>query len=155
MLRFNIKPSFAVVAALAALTALGSLPAAAQDSGNQPKSLASGPFKPLAKKTSGMATIYELADGAKILRLTDLSTDNGPDLRVYLVAGSNGGDDKVIKDQKAFIDLGKLKGNKGNQNYDLPGNADLSKYHAVSIWCRRFKVNFGAASLADVNGDAQ
>jgi hypothetical protein len=46
-----------------------------------------------------------------------------------------------------FIDLGSIKGNIGDQNYPLGSDVDLSKYRAVSIWCQRFSVNFGAASL--------
>ena len=46
-----------------------------------------------------------------------------------------------------FIDLGVIKGNVGDQNYALGGDLDLTKYRAVSIWCKRFSVNFGAAAL--------
>jgi electron transfer DM13 len=50
--------------------------------------------------------------------------------------------------QKAgFIDLGVIKGNIGDQNYRLASDLDLAKYRAVSIWCKRFSVNFGAAAL--------
>ena len=52
--------------------------------------------------------------------------------------------------QAGFVDLGALKGNIGDQNYDVPADLDLSRYRAVSIWCRRFSVNFGAAPLAQV-----
>jgi hypothetical protein len=41
-----------------------------------------------------------------------------------------------------------LKGNIGDQNYELPANADLAKYRAVTIWCKRFSVNFGTAPLS-------
>jgi len=47
-----------------------------------------------------------------------------------------------------FIDLGSIKGNIGDQNYTLGSDADLSKYRAVSVWCKRFSVNFGAAPLS-------
>jgi hypothetical protein len=46
-----------------------------------------------------------------------------------------------------FVELGKLKGNEGDQNYDVPEDLDLSKYRAVTIWCRRFSVNFATAPL--------
>jgi hypothetical protein len=48
---------------------------------------------------------------------------------------------------QAPLELGALKGNKGNQNYELPAGVDLSKYRSVVIWCRRFSVPFGAAPL--------
>jgi hypothetical protein len=155
MIRFRFKQSLAVVAALATLSVLGSLPATAQDEAGRPKQLSVGPLKGLAKTTSGTAAVYELPNGKKILRLSDLSTENGPDLRVYLVAGSNGADDQAIKEKKAFVDLGKLKGNKGNQNYELPGDVDLSRYRSVSIWCRRFAINFGAATLSEVSANGR
>lgn len=65
---------------------------------------------------------------------------------VYLVAAPDARDDETVK-EAGFIDLGSMKGNRGNQNYDVPAEADLNKYRSVSIWCRRFGVNFGAASL--------
>jgi len=51
--------------------------------------------------------------------------------------------------QAGFVDLGALKGNIGDQNYDVPAGLVLNRYRAVSIWCRRFSVNFGAAPLAE------
>ena len=50
-----------------------------------------------------------------------------------------------------IVDLGALKGNIGEQNYDVPAELDLNKYRAASIWCRRFRVNFGAAPLAPLS----
>lgn len=46
-----------------------------------------------------------------------------------------------------YLDLGTLKGNIGNQNYEIPPNVDLNEFHSISIWCARFHVNFGAAQL--------
>jgi hypothetical protein len=109
--------------------------------------LSSGSFQGLAHETKGVATIHRLPDGKRILRLTEFETSNGPDVRVYLVAAPDGKDDETVK-RGGFIDLGAMKGNRGNQNYDVPADTDLNKYLSVSIWCRRFGVNFGAASLA-------
>jgi hypothetical protein len=106
----------------------------------------SGQFHDGAHQTSGTATIYRLDDGQEILRLADLDTSNGPDLYVYLVAASDAPDDDAVKNAE-HIDLGALKGNRGNQNYDVPSSVDLAKYRAVAIWCRTFSVNFGAAPL--------
>jgi len=106
----------------------------------------SGTFHGLAHETSGTATIYTLPDGTHTLRLSELQTSNGPDVRVYLVAGPDGANDEVIR-AGDFIDLGALKGNAGDQNYMLPPDVDVERYQSVSIWCRRFAVNFGAASL--------
>ena len=115
--------------------------------GTEPMVLAKGDFRGLAHETKGAATVHQLADGKRILRLTNFETSNGPDVHVYLVAAEVAKDNATVK-QAGFIDLGSLKGNKGDQNYEVPANADLNKYKSVSIWCARFGVNFGAASLA-------
>ena len=108
--------------------------------------LASGQFHSGAHETKGTATVFQLADGKKTLRLTDFATSNGPDVHVYLVAADDAKDNDTIS-KAGFIDIGSLKGNIGDQNYDLPANADLTKYRAVTIWCKRFSVNFGTAPL--------
>ena len=108
--------------------------------------VASGQFHSGAHETRGTATVFQLADGKKTLRLSDFATSNGPDVHVYLVAAGDAKDnDSVTK--AGFIDIGSLKGNIGDQNYDLPANTDLAKYRAVTIWCKRFSVNFGTAPL--------
>lgn len=108
--------------------------------------LASGLFHDGAHETKGTATVFQLADGKKTLRLTDFATSNGPDLHVYLVAADDAKDSDMVT-KAGFVDVGSLKGNIGDQNYDLPANTDLSKYRAVTIWCKRFGVNFGTAPL--------
>jgi hypothetical protein len=108
--------------------------------------LAKGDFRGLAHETKGEATVHRLADGKRILRLSDFETSNGPDVHVYLVAAEVAKDNATVK-QAGFIDLGSIKGNKGDQNYEVPADTDLSKYKSVSIWCARFGVNFGAATL--------
>jgi hypothetical protein len=111
-----------------------------------PMSITKGSFKSLAHETKGTASIYQLADGKRTLRLTEFETSNGPDVHVYLTAAEveNGSD--AIK-EAGFIDLGSMKGNKGDQNYDIPADVDLNKYKNVTIWCARFGVNFGQAAL--------
>ena len=108
--------------------------------------LASGQFRSGAHETRGTATVFQLADGKKTLRLTDFATSNGPDVHVYLVAAGDAKDNDTVT-QAGFIDIGTLKGNIGDQNYDLPADADLAKYRSVTIWCKRFSVNFGTAPL--------
>lgn len=110
--------------------------------------LASGRFHTNAHETKGLATIYRLDDGRRVLRLTEFSTSNGPDVRVYLVAADDVQEEDAAK-RAGVVDLGALKGNIGDQNYDVPEGLDLTKYRVVSIWCRRFSVNFGAAPLAN------
>ena len=108
--------------------------------------LAKGQFHSGAHETKGTATVFQLADGSKTLRLTDFATSNGPDVHVYLVAAGDAKDNDTVT-SAGFIDVGSLKGNLGDQNYELPANADLAKYRAVTIWCKRFSVNFGTAPL--------
>jgi hypothetical protein len=117
-----------------------------------PKQLASGQFKGYAHETQGNAGIYEV-NGKRVLRLTDFKTSNGPDVHVYLVAAPDAMDDATVK-KAGFIDLGSMKGNTGDQNYDVPHTADLAKYQAVTIWCARFNVNFGTAPMTATKGAA-
>lgn len=111
-----------------------------------PSKLSQGNFHGVAHATKGMAALYQLPDGKRVLRLTDFETSNGPDVQVYLVAASDASDNETVT-KAGFIHLGALKGTNGDQNYDVPADADLNTYQAVTIWCRRFGVNFGTAPL--------
>ena len=111
-----------------------------------PKVLATGKFHNADKAGKGTATVYKLADGKRVLRLSDFETDNGPDLYVRLIAADDAKDTASVAKTK-YVQLAKLKGNKGNQNYGIPEKVDLAKYRLVSIWCNRFSVNFAAAPL--------
>jgi hypothetical protein len=103
-----------------------------------------GRFESVAHAAEGTATTIRTAAGARVLTLTNFDVSNGPDLRVYLVAGP-ARDESQVDD---FKDLGALKGNQGNQQYELPNGLDLERYATVVIWCRAFSVNFARASLA-------
>lgn len=87
----------------------------------------------------GNTYTISLEDGGNILRLENFQSTNGPDLYVYLST-----------DYKAseIINLGELKANKGNQNYEIPYDADFDKYNKVLIWCKAFGVLFGSAELS-------
>ncbi len=106
--------------------------------------LASGTFTSQAHETTGMAKIVKVND-KNYVQLSNFKTSNGPDVHLYLVNGTDSSQDAVKKN--GFLDLGTLKGNIGDQNYEIPANTDLSKYQAVSIWCARFAVGFGGASF--------
>jgi hypothetical protein len=110
------------------------------------KVLAKGEFHKAEKAGKGTATVYQMADGKRVLRLSNFETDNGPDLHVRLIAANDAKDTASVA-KTEYVELAKLKGNKGNQNYELPANVDLGKYRVVSIWCNRFSVNFAAAPL--------
>ena len=115
------------------------------DAGEQPSVLAEGRFQSLEHSTSGVAKLLELGDGKTFLRLEDLDTSNGPDLRVYL-SEIPASDDWYAYGER-YLDLGALKGNRGDQNYEVPNGTDLSRYRSAVIWCRRFTVGFGVAAL--------
>jgi hypothetical protein len=125
--------------------------ASAQDNVQQnkeAKTLVTGTFHGKVHQTSGRATIYQDADGKLVLRLTNFKTSNGPDVHVILIAAKDADDDaNFLKSNTARVELGKLKGNEGDQNYAIPRDTDLSKFQTVSIYCERFNANFGAAPL--------
>jgi hypothetical protein len=93
--------------------------------------------------------ILELNDGSRVLRVEGLDTSDGPDLKVWLSDQPviDGVDCWGVFDDGAYVSLGDLKGNRGNQNYLIPADVDLADYTAVSIWCERFAVSFGAAEF--------
>jgi hypothetical protein len=118
---------------------------------SMPMKVAEGSFRGVAHETKGVASIYQLPDGKKVLRFTDFATSNGPDVQVYLVAAPDARDNETVT-KAGFIHIGALKGNMGDQNYELPASVDLNKYRSVTVWCRRFGVNFATAPLASAQG---
>jgi len=113
--------------------------------------LSSGAFHGVAHNGGGKASIYQLSDGKRILRFTNFQTSNGPDVHVYLIAANDATDSETVK-KTGFREIGSLKGNIGDQNYEIPSDIDLAKYHAVTIWCQRFSVNFATAPLSSQSG---
>lgn len=118
-----------------------------QSANAQPMILKSGTFHKVAHDARGTATIYQLADGKRLLRFADFETSNGPDVQVYLVAAPDATDSKTVT-QAGFVSLGPIRGSKGDQNYELPADLNLNKYSSVTVWCKRFGVNFATAPLA-------
>lgn len=110
-----------------------------------PETVASGRFQGIEHETSGEALVLLLPDDSQVVRLEDLSTLNGPDLKVYLSAASADGSADRFDDD--YVSLGPLKGNRGDQNYAVPGNVSATDYRSVVIWCERFSVGFGVAPL--------
>ena len=112
------------------------------------QAIETGTFHGKVHNTSGRATIYQEADGRLLLRLTNFKTSNGPDVHVVLIAAKDAGDDaNFLKTSVERLELGSLKGNEGDQNYEIPAGTDLKKFQTVSIYCERFNANFGAAPL--------
>ncbi|OGN04524.1 MAG: hypothetical protein A3B99_00955 [Candidatus Yanofskybacteria bacterium RIFCSPHIGHO2_02_FULL_44_12b] len=96
----------------------------------------------LVHKGSGTAKIIE-ADGKRILRLENFEVTNGPDLYVYLSESRTPGND--LKSIDKYIILGPLKGNKGDQNYEIP--SPFVGYDTAIIWCQKFGVLFSYALM--------
>ena len=114
----------------------------------EPEALHTGKFEGKAHPTSGRATIYKSDDGKQYLRLTDFMTSNGPDVHVVLVrSGDKALAQDIVVGDLDHVELGLLKGNQGDQNYDLAGAVDLEKYQTVAIYCERFHAIFGVAKL--------
>lgn len=97
-------------------------------------------------KGSGNATIYRGPDGSLLLRLEEFEVTNGPDLHVILTGHPDPKNQSEVK-SRGYIDLGKLKGNKGNQNYMIAADADVDSLSAVVIYCQPFHVVFSVATL--------
>ncbi|MER6596949.1 electron transporter [Streptomyces sp. CS149] len=117
-----------------------------------PVTVASGDLISHEHATSGTVKLLRLVDGSHIVRLEDLDTSNGPDLRVWLTDApvKEGRAGWFVFDDGRHESLGKLKGNKGSHNYRLPAGLDPADFTSISIWCDRFDVSFGAAELVRV-----
>jgi hypothetical protein len=115
-----------------------------------PQTLAGGELISHEHPTSGTVELVRLADGSHIVRLENFDTSNGPDLRVWLTDApvKEGTAGWHVFDDGEYVSLGKLKGDKGSQNYALSEDVDPARFSSVSIWCDRFDVSFGAAELA-------
>ncbi|ORB70571.1 hypothetical protein BST44_23135 [Mycobacterium scrofulaceum] len=114
-----------------------------------------GEFTGHIHRTSGVARLLTVGDGAKILRLENLHTILGPRLRVWL-------SDAPVEHARfpwrdlgrcKHIDLGSLRANRGNADYAVPDAADTGAFGAVILWCERFGVSFGAAQLRPATRD--
>ncbi|MFG2818654.1 DM13 domain-containing protein [Kitasatospora sp. NPDC048365] len=111
-----------------------------------PVELASGTFRSGEHTTTGTAKLVRLPDGSTVLRLENLSTSDGPDVRVYLSA-EPAAVSRLDSLGDGALELAGLKGNLGNQNYTVPAGTDLSRFRSAVLWCHRFSVGFGAADL--------
>ncbi|GAA0672164.1 DM13 domain-containing protein [Kitasatospora atroaurantiaca] len=133
-------------------TAAAAPPSASPDatrSTSGPADLARGTFRSGEHATTGTARLVRLPDGSTVLRLEDLDTSDGPDVHVYL-STAPATESKSDHLGAKPLELDRLKGNHGNQNYAVPAGTDLTAYRSAVIWCKRFSVGFGAADLTPV-----
>ena len=110
--------------------------------------LIEGSFVDRSHPGSGLAKVLNDGTEQRFLRFEDFETDNGPDLFVYLTRADAVADAGAFGIDGDFVDLGRLKGNVGEQNYEIPIDVDLSEFDTVVVWCKRFSVAFTAADLA-------
>ncbi len=103
--------------------------------------VSSGSFEDRVHKVSGEARLVTLGE-QRILRLENFTTENGPDLFIYLVKNNTGS-----PQGQDFVNLGRVKSTRGNFNYDVPADINLEEFQSVSVWCQAFSVNFGTAVL--------
>lgn len=135
------KPGPEVSASPVASPAPATSPASPAEAGSA-EVLKQGNFRNGAHVVSGRAQLLTSA-GKQYVRLEEFSTENGPDLYLYLVQSPDG----KPRNEADFVSLGRLRATSGNQNYELPAGTDLSQIQAVTIWCKAFSVNFGYAPL--------
>ena len=120
----------------------------AMEAASGPTAVKTGAFRDADSfhKGEGTATVYMVGEDQHVLRLEKFRVTNGPDLRVLLV---NHPDPQNRDDVQAggYIEVGSLKGNIGNQNYEIPAGTDISAASSVVIYCRPFHVVFSVAPL--------
>lgn len=112
-----------------------------------PVLITAGEFHAVEHQGSGAALVYQQPDGSYVLRLENFDVENGPDLFVYVVAAPDS-DDVATVEAAGFLNAGKLKGNQGNQTYQLPVDFDPTMHRSITIWCQRFSANFITAPLS-------
>jgi hypothetical protein len=110
--------------------------------------LIEGSFVDRSHPGSGLAKVLNDGTEQRFLRFEDFETDNGPDLFVYLTRADAAADAGAFGVDGDFVNLGRLTGNIGEQNYEIPIDVDLSEFDTVVVWCDRFSVAFTAADLA-------
>ncbi|WP_229074444.1 DM13 domain-containing protein [Actinoplanes sp. DH11] len=151
----TVSESLTVVASAAPRESASGSPVPAASSSPSPAApgpvvIKQGTFVTHEHDTTGTARIIREPDGSHRLELAGLNTSDGPDLRVWLSdqpvrTGTAGW---RVFDDGEYAELGKLKGNRGDQVYRIGAGVDPAGFSSVSIWCKRFAVSFGAAALA-------
>ncbi|ASN20804.1 DM13 domain-containing protein [Arthrobacter sp. YN] len=111
-----------------------------------PAVVGGGTFQSQEHETTGTAQLLMLPDGSHLLRLENLASSDGPDVKVWLSSQEAGGDWFKYRSGH-YVDLGAIKATHGNQNYVVPAGTDIAGLTSVVLWCDRFSVAFGSAPL--------
>lgn len=136
----------ALPAAPASSTPVPSPPVPSPHIPTEPVILSSGTFLSQEHETTGAAQLLKLADGSHLLRLENLASSDGPDVKVWLSSLEAGGDWFKYRSGR-YVDLGAIKATHGNHNYAVPAGTDITGLTSVVLWCDRFSVAFGSAPL--------
>ena len=119
------------------------VPEAAPAPDPDPVQILDGDVRAVGHSAEGVAAVVRLPDGGKVLTLADgFDIDPGPQVRVYLVPTGNGDGDTT-----GHVDLGELKGSKGNQQYEIPDDVDVFRHQKVIFWCVPFTQSLAVADL--------
>ena len=150
MTRGEVEKTMATLAKMGGDQVMEKMPDEMEKAAAAPVLLKTGTFEGADRfhKGSGVAKLFRAPDGTHLLRVEDFSVTNGPDLRVILspVANPQGAGDVTAP---GYVELGKLKGNVGNQNYPIPPGVDVAAQGSVVIYCKPFRVVFSVATLQD------
>ncbi|ABX07293.1 MAG TPA: hypothetical protein DEF47_18985 [Herpetosiphon sp.] len=111
----------------------------------EPVVLGSGSFRGIDHKSGGIATLYQQPDGSNLLRLSDFFVEAGPDMYIFVAKAAEINQPSDL--QAGYLELGKLKGSEGNQNYSLPADFDPALYANVVIWCEKYQVLMAVAPI--------
>ncbi|GGU35818.1 DM13 domain-containing protein [Lentzea flava] len=122
-----------------------SVQTSAEKPAETPREVATGEWRSLEHATTGRASLIELPGGGHSVQFASLNTSDGPDLYVYLSPHPSSSAEKTFGE--GFTSLGKLKGNRGDQVYEIPAGVDVSSIRSVVIWCQRFSAGFAVAPL--------
>ena len=130
------------------MPAMEEMPEMPPEMNDEPVVVASGQFRDADSfhKGSGAVTLYRLPTGEGLVRFEGLNVTNGPDLRVLVTAHPDPMTRADVHDAD-YTEIGKLKGNKGDQNYDVPADLDLASIRSIVIYCAPFQVVFSVAPL--------
>jgi len=104
-----------------------------------------GAVRAAGHDAAGRAAIVQVDGGRRVLTLRRFRIDPGPQVRVYLVPRAGARRDGDVR--RDFKDLGRLKGNRGNQQYRIPASVDLRRYDSVVFWCVPFTQILARANL--------
>ena len=111
-----------------------------------PRLLTSGRFHQVAHKGEGLASIFQLSNGERVLRLTDFCTTDKPEMTVMLISAPDAQENETVVNSSVFV-IGPLQKAAGDQEYSLPADLDLTHFGAVTIWNKKYQVNFTTAPL--------